>query len=355
MEIYIFIYIVCLLSVLTYPKTDYMGILILFLLCFISMFRGETVGIDTENYYNNLFSADYSTELVVSNHDFEFFFIGFCDFVRNYGLDPRCCLYFLSFITFLFLGLTARGHDVSLTYVCFFYLLFNDYALSLNIARQMAVCSIVLYAYSYLEFYNYRKYFFFLFILLASSIHASAIFFSVLFFIRNISFHRYIPELKLLVIAIVTYASLQFFKTFILDRILNSLGLISIYSALGEDTSSTTLSLFGFFYRMIGVIIGVHVFSELKDVCWNKILDVFLVGIFIRILLSPFYGNIGRLGLYLYITDVIVFSLYFLYYYKRSDNLRLVEFLCVVFYYSIEYFGVLVGNTYETVPYVISL
>ena len=124
---------------------------------------------------------------------------------------------------------------------------------------------------------------------------------------------------------------------------------------LGEDTLLSSLSLFGFFYRALGLVISIHIYSEMKDSYWHPILDIFLLGIIMKVLLSPFYGNVGRLGLYLYVTDVVVYSLYYMYYYRRSNNLRLAEFLCVALYYSIEFIGVLAGNTYETVPYVISI
>lgn len=355
MEIYLIVFFMSLVLALGYPRTNVFGAFVFMMLLFLSMFRGEFVGIDTTNYYNNIFSGDKSPDADVSNHDFEILFIAVCDFITEVGLDSRCCIYFLSIITFLFLELSSKVYDVSLLFVCFFYLLFNDYSLSLNIARQMAACSIALYAYSYLDYYDLRKYLFFVFILLAASIHASAIFFSLLYFLRNISFHRFVPELKLIAIVISSYAFLLVFKTIVLDRIMNSLGLISIYSALGEETMTTSLSFMGFIYRAIGLVIGLHIYSEMKDRCWNIVLDVFLLGIVVRVLLSPFYGNVLRLGLYLYIVDVIVYSLYFIYYYRRSNNLRLLEFLCVVGYFSVEFVGALTGNIYETVPYVLSL
>ena len=285
---------------------------LLFLLLFIiSASRGVNVGIDTVNYYNNYFSSLYSGD----NHDFEIVFITICDFIRDNGLNPRCCLYILSFITFFFIYLAAGRFNTSLVYVGLFYILFNLYTHSFNIARQMAACSILLYAYSFLFVDNkrsklYNIFFFLLFTLFAASFHVGAILGVIALIVipfrsKPIATNGFIVS----VVFIFLFGLIQIFRTTMLSQSIGLLSSIAIYDSLGADTQETSLSLLGFIYRSIAYVIYGIAWHYLQKDSRGKLCDFFGASVILRIVLSAFYGNIYRLAFYFSVIDIVVFSM----------------------------------------------
>ncbi len=356
MGVYIVLLLACLLASSSSKHSIIGGLLIITFLFFISAGRGEGVGIDTINYYNNVFNS-----IEGENHSFEVLFMWISGFIRENSLNPRWCIYVLSFVTFFFLYVSARRYKVRLVYVCLFYLLFNLYAHSFNIARQMTACSILLYAYSFLLvdsgdkchnsiIVNVLK--FFVFVLLAASFHIGAIIGVIgllvyFFHIEKIGSNPILISLLLVVFFII----IQVFKGFLLSKSIGVLSSITVYDQLGSETKETSLSFLGLIYRSIGYVFhGTALCFLIKDSHY-KLSRFYFISLIIKIILSAFYGNVLRLGLYFSIIDVIVFS-------KCCGNInerRSVFFLLVVVYFSIDYLLVLIGNTFETVPYVFNM
>lgn len=362
MEVYIFLLIICLLASFLFRKSKLVGVIIILFLLFISAGRGEYVGIDTERYYNNVFSSSYEGEI----HKYEFLFIGFCDFIRDSGFNSRCCVYLLSFLTFFFLYLSGRRFHVNITVVCLFYLLFLFFTHSINIARQMAACSILLYAYSFLfedvKTENEREHkikhiaYFVLFALLATSIHSGAflgfLVIFVYFFQKKIALFykslKYSPVVLFLVL-FVYFALIQLLRVTLLSEFQDILTIVDMYE--GYTTVERDISLFGFLYNSIVLLFHSFVLVYLFKKEDNKLATFFLVSLILRILLSAFNGAIFRLIFYFSIIDIIVYSKCFLY----LSSKRQMFFLMALLYWGVDYILVLVNNTYETVPYVFKM
>jgi len=326
----------------------------------VSAGRGESVGIDTINYYQNGFSTSYSGE----NHQYEVVFVGLCDLIRDVGLNPRCCLYLLSVITIFFVCAASRKFKSNTIYVLFFFLLFNFFTHSLNIARQLAACSILLYAYSFLFAKNGKiinKLFqprnsdiiyFLLFVLLAASFHVGAILgvmalFAFLFRVDKLTFNT----LLICVILVSSFAIVQIGRDLLLSRSMGYLSIIAIYDEIGSATTGTTLSIFGFFYRSIAYVFYGMALVYLTRDSYEQLGRFFFLSLVIRILLSVFYGSILRMGFYFSLIDIIVFSLCV----SKKDRQRKLFLYFSVLYFGIDYVLFLSGNTYETVPYVFNM
>lgn len=362
MEIYISLLIISLLASFLLRKSKLVGIIFIILLFFISASRGERVGLDTENYYNNVFSSFYEGE----THKLEFLFIGFCDFIRDNGLNSRCCVYLLSFLTFLFVYLSARRFHVNITIVCFFYLLFLYFTHSLCIARQMAACSILLFAYSFLfediKTVGERGHkikniaYFLLFALLATSIHSGAFLgflVIVVYFLQKritiIYNNLKCSPLTVFLVLFVSFAVIQLFRNTLLSEFQGILAIIDMYE--GYTTVERAISLFGFLYNSIVFLFHAYVLVYLFKTGDNKLATFFLVSLFLRIFLTAFNGAIYRLIFYFSIIDIIVYSKCFLYLSSRSR----IVFWMALLYFGVDYVLVLVNNPYETVPYVFKM
>ena len=383
MIIYLAILVLLLLACKGLKPTPGAVLLFYAALFVIAAGRGESVGIDTVNYYQNGFSSAYGGE----NHQFEVVFVGICDLIRVLGLNPRWCIYVLSAVTMSFLYAAARRFRVNPLFALLFFVLFSYYMHSLNIARQTAACSILLYAYSFL-FSDFRRgrrkpvrrpamsatppdpavgikekkpkkrkkhrrisrnvVWFCLLVLLAASFHVGAILGLAALPISWLHFER--TKMKPLTVSLVLvglFAAVQLGRSLLLSTSMGLLSTIAIYDTLGAETASSSLSLFGFLYRMVAYFFLGTALFYLKADSHNRLFNLFLASILLRILLSAFYGNIFRLNLYFSIIDVIVFSLCA----ARKGKGRQKFYLLSVLYYSIDYVLILTGNTYGTVPY----
>ena len=140
---------------------------------------------------------------------------------------------------------------------------------------------------------------------------------------------------------------MQILRDVLLASSMSLFSSIMIYDALGAATESSTLSLGGFLYRSIAYVIAGLIYAQVKNKVDNRLLMIFLVSLLVRILLSTFYGNIYRLGLYLSIIDVIIYAKCF----TRLNIQTKILFCIVLFYFSFGYFATHSSNLFETVPY----
>lgn len=360
MGIYWVVFVLFLFGSLCLKPTKGVVLVLAIVLFVISAGRGESVGIDTVNYYQNGFSSVYSGD----NHQYEIVFVGLCDLIRLYGLNPRCCLYLLSAVTIFFVCAASRRFKTNTILVLFFFLLFNYFTHSLNVARQMAACSILLYAYSFLfnnnngsdngevhlGFKNLIP--FVLFVLFAASFHVGAILGLLALFSFLMPFNKKKVEPILVATILVScFAIVQIGRGFLLSRTIGYLSAIAIYDEIGSATTETTLSGFGFVYRSLAYVFYSVALVYLKRDSNNKLFNFFLLSLVLKIILSAFYGSIFRLNLYFALIDIIVFSLCVV----NNSKKRKTFFYLTVLYFGIDYYLLIWGNTYETVPYVYNM
>lgn len=357
MAIYIFVFFLALLF--GQIKDKRLPLVLYLIILTILACRGEFVGIDTENYYNNRFSATDSKESM----SLEWLFLWVSEFIKDAGLSSRFCIYFLSCVTMSFLYAASIRFKQNPSLVLFFFILLGYFTHSMNLARQMAACSIMLYAYSFIinleadkriihKKCNYNDanstVRFIGFTIIAASIHVSAFFFALVYFVNRLKFKlSELSPLRLTLFLCLLFAIVQILKELILNQLFGALSLMSFYSALGEETEMTSLSFWGFFYRSISYIFSGWVFYKIRYRVGNSALALFIISLLVKIILSAFYGNIYRIGLYLSIFDIIIFAKCYNII-KPKDKLI---FLIGIMYYSIEYFNAHIGNIYGTNPY----
>ena len=102
-------------------------------------------------------------------------------------MNERFILVFFAFIAFLFLFIEQiNAFKVNLAYGLAIYVILGFMSYSFNINRQMCAASVLLYAYSFLQYENKRKCLFFLFVIIASLIHSFSILFVFIYFVKFI-------------------------------------------------------------------------------------------------------------------------------------------------------------------------
>lgn len=192
-------FFVSVVALLGYKK-DWVGLFITGFLLFLLMFRGDNVGHDTKAYLDPHFlyirteaafdvnsnnmqidTYDYTLELI-SNKLYEVVFYN--------NLSPRIVLYFYAIITIVFLYFAFKRFRVNIALGMMFFVLLGLFFFSMTASRQMAAVSVVAFGMSFILDDSIKKYLFFLFILIASLIHASAIFFIWLYLLRFVKVKR---------------------------------------------------------------------------------------------------------------------------------------------------------------------
>ena len=323
------------------------------------MFRGINVGLDTYHYFNNDFSDTYQLNFSSDvSYDYEVLSLFISSFIKSFGLPSRAFVWFLSLVTSTFIYLAARKFRVSYLLTFFFFVITNYYAISLNQSRQIASAAIVLYAFTFLEEQDKKKYLYFAAVLLAASIHISSLLFLPVFFVRKLKISFTKKHEKLIgVLIIVAFAIVQTNKSFFLDSVLANVDQVSVYSHLGAATESRNFSLMGFLAATITIVLNIIICLELLRVQKNEIFPVlFLVTIILEVVFSVYSGNIGRV---LYGFSFIRFIAFAEYFRRLSFNkkmkLKEVLFLVTAFYYSYLMIASLSAGSYGVVPYYITL
>lgn len=192
MNFYVIFTLLIGLVVLAGWKNKRVGFVLLVMLFFLSAFRGENVGNDTINYMDAN-SIQYRGTVLADFSNFEFGDLGnkveilnnlVCKIIYVSGVNTRWIIYFYTFVTLLFLMLSFKRFRVSLSYGLVFYVLLSFFFYSLTAARQLTAVSILLYAYSYLQCQDKKRFRFFFWVVVASSIHSFSIFFILIYFVR---------------------------------------------------------------------------------------------------------------------------------------------------------------------------
>ena len=107
-----------------------------------------------------------------------------CKIIYESGVNTRWIIYFYSFLTFFFLMLSFKRFKVNQSYGLVFYVILSFFFYSLTAARQLTAVSILLYAYSFLQYEDKRCLLFFPWVIVATLIHSFSIFFIFIYFIR---------------------------------------------------------------------------------------------------------------------------------------------------------------------------
>ena len=223
---YIFPIVITIIALAGYkkPKT---GFLIMIILLFFSMFRGENVGNDTKNYMGEdriqyrggslevEFTTDFFLENLGTSTELIDIVLNRC--VYNLKLPPRLIIWVYALISIIVLYNALRRLRVNTSIGLLIFVLSGLYYFSLSAARQMAAVSIVLYAFTFVVLSNnhsslqkenrqiYKNDFarFLFLMLIAAMIHTSAIFYIVLYPIKFIRINKNIITILLCVVCLL--------------------------------------------------------------------------------------------------------------------------------------------------------
>lgn len=167
-----------------------MGFFLFLLLFFLAAFRGENVGHDTIKYLNIAHIGNWAAEADLSTFTFDNLgakveLISGLMFksIVELNLDTRFSLIFYAFIMMFFLYLSCRRFKVSTAYAIAFFVILGFFFYSLSAIRQFCAITVILYATSFLQEKDTKKYLFFVWMAVSVFIHSFSIICFPLYFI----------------------------------------------------------------------------------------------------------------------------------------------------------------------------
>lgn len=296
-----------------YKEKPWSGVLVVFFMLFFSMFRGDLVGTDTQGYLD-----DYSTTALNYTYGFnvgkyEFLYYALCSFIYTHGLSPRLLIWFFSVVTILFVYLGCKRFKVNVTIFASIYILLLVYLLSFNISRQCAVVSLIFYASSFLSEKNIKRYFFILFVLVASLIHTTSVFVLALF---PLSFFKLNRTTVGVVVYLFSIIGCFFPMSMSLVELFSNIGLFELYYdsyGVGGKFEMQESSLIGRLYSVFMLSICLFVYmtsSKQKKTNYMDLLFLFAM-LGWGVLAAEVSLATNRIKIYFTIFMCLYFSRYF--------------------------------------------
>ena len=342
----IYLYLLILFAIAAFVlKNDKFGLICIIVLFIIVIFRGETVGSDTSNYIRRGL-PDF-----VDGMKTQQFIYAFLTSI----MTPPSHLLIVTFAIISFWGIyvSSKKFEVRPAAAFFFFIIFEHFNLSLNIARQYAAAGILMIAYTFLFEQGRKRYLFFPMVVLAFGFHSSSLICLPLYFCRNIDFSK----IKVWVIALffaVAYASYHLVLKDYYLTIVHAFELsqdMEVYSMYFNEADDADLSLGGVIIARSMPILSMYIFIVLSRIKTDKvkiITSLFFVSIIMDIFFSELYGNIGRIRFCVNIINVIAYSYYFL---KIRDKYKIIVAPAVIVLFGYSFIHLIMGYAYQTTPY----
>lgn len=314
-------------------KGKRIGYLLLFILFFLSAFRGDEVGHDTLNYMDadyikhrgttltelkNFEITDFGSQLEVLNNYM-------CKIIYELQLNPRFLIVFYSLIMMIFLSLSARKFQISLPFLLSFFVLQGLYLESFNVARQLCATSVILYAVSFLKYRDKRRNSFFIWMTVATLLHSfSAIFFFLYFFYK-------IPKLPDFVILLLYFSCLML-SVLKIDFISNISLLMSsdkIASYMDNYGGDEGLNIIGILYTWIYITILYYFYLVYTKKCdYDYSLgQLYVFSLVVYSAVVNYGGIIGRIHFGFSIIQPVILTIVFAHNIKRLSSIDKLVFL----------------------------
>lgn len=295
-------------------------ILLILLLIYFSGFR-DGLGQDYLGYemdikygYNSvisLYEPMYSILVLLINHTF---------------LSSKFFFLFMAIITNVLFVTSFYRYKQKNTFLIMFIYLFGVifYASSFNLVRQMCAASIFVYGIKYIKDRNFIKYL--LFVLIAASIHASAIFLIPVYFIANKIYSNSIL-IFLLVLSIYLGQTVVINDVSSLSRFLLSYD--RYVTVESPDTSSGYLTLF---FNICLFLLIIRKEKLITNCNLNIEFNLFFIGVILYNLMPSLY-MIFRFAIYFIMFAPIVLPYLHVVFPKQLAYTFLVLFFSVLFSY----------------------
>lgn len=172
-----------------YPSR--IGVLISFMLCFLSAFRGENVGHDTTYYIDIEYIRQSAGLSITSWSDFSDI-DNSIEIISNYinkivytlNLNGQWVVIQYAIIMIVFLYMSCKRLKVNATYTMAFFVILGYFFYSLSACRQISAVCVIMYAMTYLKENNNNSRLFFIWIIVAIMIHSASFICVLLYLVR---------------------------------------------------------------------------------------------------------------------------------------------------------------------------
>lgn len=323
MFFYIALFLVYIVLTALYPKSTKLGTIMIAVLFFFSAFRGSMVGTDTSHYLE--------IERILNERTQGSGFFWFLEYVYLYvvrlifenNYSERWLILFLSIVTFLSLyGVAKRMKLLNPSLPLVFLVLF--YCLSLNIARQMAGVSILLYGYTFLLDDKPRSgWKFLLFVILSSMIHSICIIAVISLLCRMTGVNK-----RALIILVVIVFFINVFSPLGFVEIILSYFTIGNYSVSYADYSGVYQSnIVRVFTVGINIILLLLLFYNKSAISTTTEDNIFLFSILGTVLTLNMHSDVARFELAFTIFQVVYISKLF----QSNDKVRLIVWAFIIY------------------------
>lgn len=317
-----------------------------------SMFRGNDVGTDTQNYID---ATHYEIEFdIEKTSTYEITFLTICNIINKTGLPDRTIIVFFSLYTFFMLWLACKKFRINICLACLFFY-FSFYISSFNESRQIAACMTIFAAYSYyIKDKNITASI--LLILLATSLHLSSLLFLIVPFLLVLS-----DKIPKNIALLFMLAALIIFRIFDFDLFKGALTLlldldlkyVSSYGDLFEDDGGgfSIYAVISFFLEYIIIVYIIKTNNPQKDNL-TPMEFLFVLGYLFLCFMSPAHMYIKRIS---YGLSLFAFLFYADYYQKhlksRGFTLTNMIFISHIALYTYILLSKISSNSNGVLPY----
>ena len=336
-----------------FTQSFFLAILVLFL-SIVAGFRGESVGIDTRSYFYSIDMIGLSDGFVQARAS-EFGHALFIKLVYIFISSPQAVIFLYALITnFLIIKrLWSLRDKFSFSFSVFLYLCFY-YILTYNTMRQWVAIAIVFYGMKYL--FKAKYFSFSVLVLIASTIHTTALISLSLIPIFITYFKRYSNKHKLAWWGILFSSPLIFgFFIIILEN-------TSIFSQYDRYFRESFFSFSLLWFVNLALIVFILIFIPYSDINFKRPLQdklvvnhydfyiltkwICVVSVLIRTV-GRFYPYTSRAALYFAIFEITLFS-----YGIKSRRFGLILKLALIFLGLFNFYTIMSNSGYGQMPYI---
>jgi hypothetical protein len=230
------------------------------------------------------------------------FEMGFALFNYLVGLFTKNYTIYLMIYSFILVFLYKKIAINNGSYFCIVLLFF--YATTIFPVRQILALAFVIYSYKYIIDRNFKL--FLIFILIATSIHRTAIIFLPVYFISHYRFNNYILILFYItgVILGMMGVAVDWILNFVIKYALGVDGVVvdKIKTYLISNESSERIGIVRFTFSMISNFIWIVLFlyyrKYIKDKPYNVLLNIYFIGLFLNRLFVKSFPDVARISLF---------------------------------------------------------
>jgi transmembrane protein EpsG len=292
------------------------------LIAFISLFAGFRDGLGQDYSHYDLALNNFSTSFFVLDFK-EPLYLFFTFLVSSTKFSS--VLFFLVFAlltNYIFINYFYQFKSVF--YILFIYLTSGYFFGSFNLVRQVAAAAIFLYSTKYIERQVFWKYG--LLIVLASSIHLSAIFLLLFYYLGKIQFSKYIA----LFFVVLSFFFGWVYKVDLESFFPSSNFYYDYYLDRDEAHEGNGFFIYLFNITLILVILGKNYFQNNKN--YTVIFNFAVIGVILYNLSGSFYFFF-RFAVYFHIFILLISSMLIYLYNSKVIKVALIFLYSFVFIY----------------------